>query len=147
MPTGTCNYPEHHGPSAGAPAGLVLAVIAGALIITHVHAVLVTLAVVAVLAVLGTGVVMLWHSHSSEPYDASWTDPEIGSASADLELAPTVEIRNARADLQARVVQLEQQLAERRAIEAPQQHLHIHGVTAEDVAAIIRSQHHAIEED
>jgi hypothetical protein len=71
MPTGTCRYPAHHGPSAGPPLGLLGAIAAGALIITHWHAVLVTLAVVAVLAVAGVAVVMLWHSHRSAPYDAS----------------------------------------------------------------------------
>jgi hypothetical protein len=138
VPTGTCNYPHHHGsPSAGPPVGLLLAIIAGALIITHVHLVVVTLAVAAVLAVLGAGVAMLWHSHRSAPYDAAWAGHE--HRTEQLPATP------AELQLQARVVQLERQLAERRAVEAPQQHLHIHGVSADDLAAII-AQHRAIEE-
>jgi uncharacterized protein (UPF0335 family) len=139
MPTGTCRYPHHHGgPSAGPPIGLLLAIIAGALIITHVHAVVVTLAVVAILAVLGTGVMLLVHSHRSAPYDGAWAEQE--------DVTSTLSV-TAAGQLQARVGQLEREAAERRAIEAPQQHLHIHGVSAEDVAAVIRSQHRAIEED
>jgi hypothetical protein len=80
MPTGRCNYPAHHGPSAGPPIGLILAIAAGALILTHIHAVLVTPAVVAGLAVAGAAVVMLWHSHRSVPYDASCSDSEPQSA-------------------------------------------------------------------
>ena len=139
MPTGTCNYPHHHGPSAGPPLGLLLAIGAGALIVTHLHAVIVTLAVVAVLAVLGAAVAILWHSHKSAPYDASWSDTEPPGA-----VAVTAH------PLTARVAELEQQLAERRAIEAPQQHLHLHGLDAEQLAAIIRQQpaaQPAIEDD
>ena len=68
MPTGNCRFPEHHsgGSSAGPPLGLLLAIAAGALIITHVHAVLVTLAVVAALAVAGVAVVMMVHSHRGQ---------------------------------------------------------------------------------
>jgi hypothetical protein len=136
MPTGTCRFPEHHGPDAGPPLGFLAAVIAGALIVAEWHAVIIVLAVVAVLAVLGAGVLMLWHSHVSVPYDAAW--PEVGIIADTSSSIPA-------AGLQARVAELELlQLAERRAIEAPQQHLHIHGVSAEDLAAII--SRHAIED-
>jgi hypothetical protein len=131
MPTGTCHYPAHHGPSAGPPLGLVLAIAAGALIVTHWHAVLVTLAVVAVLAAAGAAVVMLWHSHRGAPYDASWSDTEPHDA-----VTVTAQVR----PLAARVAELEQQLADRCAIEAPQQHLHLHGVTSADVAELIAGQ-------
>lgn len=137
MPTGTCHYPAHHGPSAGPPIGLLAAIAIGALIITHVHAVLVTLAVVAALAVAGAAVVMLWHSHRAAPYDASWDGTELQDA-----VAARAEVH----PLAVRVAELEQQLAERRAIEAPQQHLHLHGIDAGQVAAIIRQQQ-AIESD
>lgn len=127
MPTGTCRYPQHHGPSAGPPAGLVAALACGALIIAAWHVVVVVLAVSAVLAVAGACVLLLVHSHRAEPYDASWTGPE----AADVPQPAAAEA------LQARVAQLELQLADRPAIEAPQQHLHLHGVTAADIAAVL----------
>ena len=135
MPTGTCRYPGHHsGPSAGPPIALVVAIAAGALIITHVGAVLVALAVVAALAALGGVAAMLLHSHRSVPYDAAWGDTELPAAvTTTLSVTPSSQ-------LAARVAGLEAQLAERRAIEAPQQHLHLHGVSAEDLAAIVRRQ-------
>ena len=134
MPTGTCKYPEHHGsPGAGAPIGLVAAIAAGALIVAFWHVVIVVLAVVAVLAVLTAGVAMLWHSHTAVPYDAAWSEP------ANVRGADNTSI------LQARVDQLERQLAERHAIAPVHQHLHLHNVDPADVAAIIR-QHNAIEE-
>jgi len=136
MPTGTCRYPQHHGPGAGPPLGLILAIAVGALIITHVHAVVVTLAVVAVLAVLGGLAAMLLHSHRSVPYGASCSDSEPQSA---LQVTPARQ-------LSARVAELEAQLAERRAIEAPQQHLHLHGVSAQELAAAIRANRQAAEE-
>jgi hypothetical protein len=149
MPTGTCNYPHHHsgGSSAGPPIGLLVAIGAGVLIITHLHAaagmlhtvLVVTLAVVAVLAVTGVAVAMLVHSHRAEPYDASWSE-------AGPQDAPPVTV-SARL-LQARVGHLEQQLAERQAIAAPvsHQHLHLHGIDPADVANIVR-KHNATEEN
>jgi hypothetical protein len=149
MPTGTCRFPEHHssgGGGASLPVGLLVAIGAGVLIATHMHAaasalravIVVTLAVVAVLAVAGVTVALLVHSHRAEPYDAAWHDAE--------QDAPPVTV-SARL-LQARVDQLEQQLAERQAIGAPvtHQHLHLHGVDPSEVAAIVR-QHNAIEEN
>ncbi len=59
MPTGSCRFPDHHGPSAGPPVGLLLAIGAGALIVAYWHAVVVVLAVVVALAVLGAGVLLL----------------------------------------------------------------------------------------
>jgi hypothetical protein len=149
MPTGTCRYPHHHsGPSAGPPIGLLLAIGAGVLIVTHLHAaagalhavVVVTLAVVAVLAVAGVAVAMLVHSHRAEPYDASWSN--------DAEPQDAITVTASTPLLQARVDQLERQLAERHAIAAPvtHQHLHLHGVDPSDIAAIVR-QHNAIEEN
>ncbi len=135
MPTGTCRFPDHHGPSAGPPFGLLLAIAAGALVATHWHAIVVTLAVVAVLAVLGAGVLMLWHSHRSAPYDSAWSEPEEliqAELAANQQMIP--------ATLAARVAELEAQLAGRRAIEAPQQHLHLHGLDDGQVAAIISRQ-------
>lgn len=135
MPTGTCRFAQHHGPSASPPIGLVAALIVGALIIANLHAVIVTLAVVAVLAVLGAGVVLLVHSHRSAPYDAAWTELETPAETLAIEAAP------ARAEaLQTRVSELERQLADRRVIEAPAQHLHLHGLSREDVAAIVSRQ-------
>jgi hypothetical protein len=127
MPTGTCNYPAHHGPSSGPPIGFLAALVVGALIVAEWHAVVIVAAVVAVLAVLGVGVVMLVHSHRSVPYDAAWA-----------ELEPHVTERlsvTAAPQLQARVAELERQLAARQ-IEAPAQHLHLHGLSPDAIAAL-----------
>jgi hypothetical protein len=97
-----------------------------------VHAVLVTLAVVAVLAVLGAAVMMLWHSHRAAPYDSAWQGEDADEYTLSAAALPAPDV-----DLAARVAELEHQLAERRAIEAPQQHVHIHGVSAEDVAVAL----------
>jgi hypothetical protein len=146
MPTGTCRYPHHHsggGPSAGLPVGLLAAIGIGVLVVTRAHSaasmlhvvLVVTLAVVAVLAVAGVAVAMLVHSHRAEAYDASWSDPEPQDA-----VAITAEVH----PLQARVDQLEQQLAERQAIAAPvtHQHLHLHGVSAGDIAVALARHNH-----
>ena len=134
MPTGTCQFPEHHGPGKSGPGALVAAIIAGAIVVYEWRTIAVVLAVVVALAVVAAAVAMLWHSHTAEPYDASWSVSE-------PQEAPAAEV------LQARVDQLERQLAERRAIAAPvtHQHLHIHGVELTRLAAIIRQQN-AIEE-
>jgi hypothetical protein len=134
MPTGTCNFPDHHGgPGAGAPVGLLVAIAAGALVVIEWRTVLVVLAVVVALAVAGAGVAMLLHSHRAEPYDAAWGVSERQDAAIEPPATVTAESEL----LRSRVRQLERELADRRAIEAPQQHLHLHGVSAEDIAAII----------
>ena len=134
MPTGHCNFPEHHGPGKSGPGALLAAIIAGAIVVYEWRTMLVVLAVVVVLAVAAAAVAMLWHSHTAEPYDASWSVSE--PAAQPLHASASTQL------LQARVSQLERQLAERRAIAAPvtHQHLHIHGVDADQVAAIIRQQ-------
>jgi len=119
MPTGTCNYPDHHSPSGGGPAALVAAVIAGAAIVAFWHAVLVVMAVVVVLLVVTGGVVVLWHSHTAAPYDAAWEQPEAGWRS------------------QASTVRAE--VTESRPAEI-HQHLHIHVASAAEAAAIIASR-------
>jgi hypothetical protein len=134
MPTGRCNFPAHHGPSASPPVGFLSALIAGAVIVAEWHTVLIVLAVVAVLAVVGVGAVMLVHSHRAEPYDATWAESALAEAHQEA-ITPA---------WQARVDRLEADLAraldavERRPTEAPAQHLHLHGVSAADVAAIVR---------
>jgi hypothetical protein len=130
MPTGTCHFPEHHGgPGAGAPVGLLMAVGAGAVIVLELRTVLVVLAVVGVLAVAAGLVAMLVHSHRTEPYDAAWSASEPQTAAVTDRPSVTASVL-----LQARVDQLERELAERRAIEAPAQHLHLHGVSPAEVA-------------
>jgi len=143
MPTGNCRYPEHHsGPGAGAPIGLVAAILAGALIVIEWRTVAVVLAVVAALLIATAAVVMLWHSHTAQPYDAAWSEP------ANVRGADNTSI------LQARVDQLERQFASGPAITPPvtHQHLHLHGLAADDLTAIITGQQQAaawpaIEED
>jgi hypothetical protein len=117
-----CEYPEHHG-GGGPVGGWIAALIAGVLIVAEWRVLAVAVAVCVVLAVAGIGVLAMYRSASSEPYDGGRAEPE-----------------SARTELQARVVQLELQLAERPAIEAPQQHLHLHGIDAAQLAAIIRQQ-------
>jgi hypothetical protein len=120
-----CEYPEHHG-GGGPVGGWIVALIAGLLIVAEWRVLAVVVGVCVVLAVAGIGVLAMYRSASSEPYDGGWAEPE-----------------SARTELQARVVQLERELAERPAIEAPQQHLHLHGIDAAQVAAIIRQQQDA----
>jgi hypothetical protein len=143
MPTAHCNFPEHHGPGKSGPGALLVAIIAGAIVVYEWRTVAVVLAVVVALAVTAAAVSMLWHSHTAEPYDASWSvsEPQEG----EIQAGPATYSAQV---LQARVVQLERQLAERQAIAAPvvHQHLHLHGVEPADVAAIVR-QHNAIEEN
>ena len=99
MPTGTCNFPEHHGgPSAGPPLGLIAAILAGALILAHWHAVVLVLAVVGVLAAGLVAVVMLWHSAHSAPYDAAWHED---SEPAAIRMSATVGKHDAAALLRA----------------------------------------------
>jgi len=142
MPTGTCNYPHHHhGPSAGPPAGFLAALAAGALIVAEWRTVLVVLAVCAVLAVLGVCVALLVHSHRAAPYDASWAEPEDAAYSAEVTQGNPWEAHARTAALAAENAALRAELAARQ-LEAPQQHLHLHlhGVTAEDLAAIVAQQ-------
>jgi len=140
MPTGTCRYPDHHSSGGGGPAALLAAIVAGAILVAFWHTVLVVLAVVVVLAVMTGAVAMLWHSHTAQPYDADWSDPE--PAAMPLQVTASTQL------LQARVSQLESQLSDRQAIAAPvvHQHLHLHGVDPVQTAAIVRQQH-AIEGD
>jgi hypothetical protein len=132
-----CQFPEHHSSGSGggsaAAAGLLLTVIAGVLIATHLRAVIIALAVAAGVAVAGIFARAAIRSHrpARMPYDAAWHDSEHQAAEP------------AAAVLTARVAQLERQLARRqaapRAIAPPavHQHLHLHGM---DAAAIIASR-------
>lgn len=143
MPTGRCNYPQHHtGPSAGPPIGLVLSIAAGAVIVAEWRTVLIVLAVVAVLAVVGVAVAMLWHSAHAAPYDGAWREVETPAALSAVRPVMAAADRTAALELQVAVLraQLENRPAE--------QHLHLHGVTAEDIAAVVtRQQQRALEED
>ena len=136
MPTGRCNYPHHHtgGPSAGPPAGLIVAILLGALVVIEWRTVLVALAVVVALAVAAGAMVLLWHSHHAEPYDAAWSVEDraelpAGQYTADVQL-------------RARVGQLERQLAERdrpgitTGPRVVHQHVHLHGVAHDQLAEI-----------
>ena len=132
MPTGTCQYPQHHGPSAGPPAALVAAIIIGALIVVEWHTVLVTAAVVATLVVILGAVVMLVHSHRAVPYDAYFAEDEAEvPARRAISAAPA---RDRTAALEAEVAALRARIGQ------PQQHLHIHGVTPDILAAALARQ-------
>jgi hypothetical protein len=152
MPTGCCHYPAHHdSPSAGAPIGLILAMIAGALIVTHWHTVVVVLTVVAVLAVITTAVVMLFHAHRSVPYDAAYSGDRRQDTPRQLQAgqsAPvTTQVVHVHATpapdrteaLTAEIAALRAQLAAQQppAIAPPAQHLHLYGVSAADVAELV----------
>lgn len=129
-----CKFPEHHtsggGGGSGALAGLLLIVTAGALIATHLAAVLIGLAVIAGLVIAGLTVRAMLRSGRSACYDTAWAEPEQRPATFHAEV------------LQVRVAQLERQLASQQAIEAPavHQHLHLHCLDADDMAAIITSR-------
>ena len=119
MPTGTCNYPDHHGPSAGQPIALLILIAIGAVIITHWRTVVVCVIVTAVLIVLTAAVATLWHRRH-----------QLRDSARELDADP-------RRQLGAQ---------QRPSIEAPavHNHLHLHGVQPSDLAAIVR--HYAIEE-
>jgi len=71
------------------------------------------LAVVAVLAAAGVAVVLLVHAHRSAPYDAAWDEHDLAQALPASAAQPAAVVH---------------------------QHLHLHGVTAADVAAITAGQ-------
>lgn len=136
MPTGRCRYPDHHAVSAGPPLGFIGAVIIGALLIHFWHVVVVTVAVVVVLALLAIGVLMLFHAHHSVPYDHGWAEPE-PQAAVSTALAVSSAVVSREPALQARVAELEAQLAARQI----EQHLHIHlgdGASAEELARVLQ---------
>jgi hypothetical protein len=121
MPTGRCNFPEHHGPSAGPPLALIGLIALGAVIVAFWHLVVVALVVVLLLAGVAAAVVALVHNHKRH-------------YSHELERAALQE--RARAALPRKPS----------AVEAPHYHLHLHGVTP-DAAAHIARQLHARRED
>jgi hypothetical protein len=105
MPTSHCNYPNHHGPSAGPPLGLLAAIALGAVVIAHWHTVVVALVVVAVLAAVAGGVMLLVHAAHAEPYEAPDRGQDTQAAVADLERRVTAQVGQEL--LQHRVGQLE----------------------------------------
>ena len=126
MPTGTCKFPEHHGPSAGPPFALIGLIALGAAVVAFWHIVVVVLVVVLLLAGVTGAVVALLHNHRRH-YD------------------PALEQQAAQLQQRRQAAMAAQQ---RPAIEQPvvHQHLHLHGVTAEAAAHIAR-QLHARQED
>jgi hypothetical protein len=117
-----CAFPEHHAkPSGGPGLGWLAALIIGAVVIAFWRDVLIALAVVAVLAVAGVPVLLLMTNHRRH------YDPELEQAAA-LE-----QQRQAAAALAAQ---------QRPALERPavHHHLHLHGVTPDAAAEIIRRQ-------
>jgi hypothetical protein len=90
--------------------------------------------VIVALAVAAGAMVLLWHSHHAEPYDAAW------SAEDRAEL-PAAQY-TADVQLRARVGHLERQLAERdrpaitTGPRTVHQHVHLHGIGREQVAEL-----------
>lgn len=133
----SCKFPEHHSGGSGggsAAAAGVLVVVAGVLIATHLAAVIIALAVAAGLAVAAIFVRAALHSRDRTPYDAAWSGQEdTAAAHAPQQL------------LQARVDYLERRLAGQ--IEAPAQHIHLHGIDPAEVAGIIASRQRLADDD
>ena len=132
------NCPGLHCPSCGqtGAGGAVIAVIAGALawheragIAETAEVVFWTLLAAAVLVVAGLGaaVVRVLRAES---------DPTTVATLREAEQAAAVQRGPSRRQLEARIAWLE--LQQHR--QAPAQHIHLHGVSAEDVAAIVRRQ-------
>jgi hypothetical protein len=138
MPTGRCNYPEHHGPSAGPPFALIGLIALGAIVVAFWHLVVVVL----VLAGVTCAVVALLHNHRR------YYDPGLERQAA-LERAQ--ELRSASYSVPAAQLPAMPAAAPGPALEAApvvQHHLHLHGISANDAAALIaRHQLPAIEED
>ncbi len=123
MPTGTCNYPSHHaGPSAGPPIALVVLIAAGAVIVAFWHVVVVALAVTGILAVAAGAVAMLLHNHRR------YYDPGLERQAA-LDRAQPAGLPAPRpaAALEAAPV--------------VHHHLHLHGISPDDAAALAARQH------
>lgn len=139
MPIGSCRYPQHHGPSAGPPLGLLAGVAAGAVIVAAWHVVLVVVSVVAVLGMVAGAVMLLWHSHTAQPYDAQ-TDAE--------QPADRVHVTAGAVTLAARVAALEaaqaaqlEGAAQAAQLEGGQHvHLHLHGPAGADLLAAVLDQ-------
>lgn len=135
----SCKFPEHHasgGGGSGAAGVLLLAVVAGAVVATHLAAVLIGLAVAAGLAVTALVIRAAVRSSRSAPYDTAWHD-----SAQDKATVPGLPVY--AQILQARVEQVERQLAERAVagvIGEPQQHVHFHGLEAAHVAEMIASR-------
>lgn len=131
-----CKFPEHHASgSGGSAAGVITGAVALAVTVTVLwHAALLLAGVITGLAVTALAVRALIRSGRSAPYDTAWHDQDQAAGPAQAFLA-------------ARVAQLERQLADRQpaspAIEpaAVHQHLHLHGLDAAAMAAVITSQH------
>ena len=112
MPTSHCNYPHHHGPSAGPPLGLLAAIALGAVVIAFWHTVIVALVVVTILAAIAGGVMLLVHAAHAEPYDAA----------AGAEDAATVTAAVEQQLLAHRVAQLERETVRDRIAAIETQH-------------------------
>lgn len=138
MPTGNCRFPEHHpGPSAKPVIGWVVALGLGALIITHLHAVELVLIVLGILIAFAVPVLLLWHNHGSA------YDPDLEHQAAVKRAQMPRTAAHSVTATQSRAVPVADRTA---ALEAAptvvHNHLHLHGVTGEDMAGIVR---HAIE--
>jgi uncharacterized membrane protein YraQ (UPF0718 family) len=139
MPTGTCNFPQHHGPSAGQPISLVILIALGAIIIAHWRTVLVCLVVSVILTVFVALMVMLIHRrHESAAEHRAWfveRQAELQRRAARQQIAqprsrPAQEIHHHHHVHQLPAPQPQQ----------IHQHIHLHGLTAEDVAGVIDRQ-------
>jgi hypothetical protein len=126
MPTGTCHHPDHRtGPSAWPVLALIASIAVAAIVIATWHQVIVAMVIVAVMILAAGAVITLWHRahHELQP------DTDTIITRADIESAV----------LRGRVDQLEQQ-QQQRAIEAPavHNHLHLHGVSRDDIPGVVR---------
>lgn len=119
MPTGNCKFPEHHTPATGPPFALLGAIALGALVIAFWRSIVVALVITTFLAVIAGMVFALFHNRHSG-YDA------------ELEHRAEVEQLRHRGEVAAS--------PQRPAIEAPavHNHLHLHGVDAEEMAEAVR---------
>lgn len=123
---GTCLYPEHHrggGPGGRAWLAVVAAILlagsgAASAVASALTAILVAAAVAAGLALVGAVVLVVVRAGHAVPYDAAWHEPEA------LPHATRVPLEAPRAQIAAPV----------------QQHIHFHGVSAEDIAAVLAAR-------
>jgi hypothetical protein len=138
MPTGRCDFPQHHNsPSAGPPIGLLAAIAIGAAVIAAWHAVVVALVVCCFLAGIAGAVFLLWHAGHAEPYDAALRGQKLRSASWRPTASPAAsESRTALLEAENREL--------RRRLEAgpghQHNHLHLHGVSAAEAAELVASR-------
>lgn len=130
MPNGNCHFPEHHqgGPSAGPVIAWVAALGLGALIMSHWHTFVLILVVLGILTALAVPMFLLWHNHGSG------YDPDLERQAAAERRAASYSITSGSSP----AVATAERTAALEAAPFVHQHLHLHGLSADEMATVTR---------